>query len=453
MLVKYLFFLFCTLSLMGFGDASYANAALAGPQPRPGSTGQTVHPARPLSPPTPINPTPENPAGPLSLQKALSLGLLQNPELAAFSWEIRSAEARAVQAGLFPNPELETIVENFGGKNDQSGFKNAETTVQVNQTIELGGKRLKRKQVANLETDLATWDFESKRLDVFADISGAFWDVFTAQESLSITRELAKLSEATYATVVERVKAGKVPPVEALQANVSLTTARIELEQARYTLEAARKRLAATWGSADPAFEAVTGRMDLITPLPELAELEKGIIKNPDVARWTTEIENKSAAVTLKDAEAIPDVTVGAGPRYSNETNDTAFVMALSVPIPLFNRNQGQRQEARHGLSKAKEEQRAAILKARSTLGQAYQELSAAFLSASSFREIAMPAAETAFKSTLEGYREGKFSYPLVLEAQRTLFEVRRQHLLSLREYHKARAGIERLTGQPLTVK
>ncbi|MDO9264959.1 MAG: TolC family protein, partial [Desulfosalsimonadaceae bacterium] len=303
---------------------------------------------------------------------------------------------------------------------------------------------------ANLETELAAWDFESKRLDVFADISGAFWEVFAAQESLSITRELTKLSEATYTTVVERVKAGKVPPVEALQANVSLTTARIELEQAGHTLASARKRLAAAWGSADPVFETVIGQMELTSPLPELAELEKGIAENPDLARWTTEIENKSAAVTLKDAEAIPDVTIGAGPRYSNETNDTAFVMAVSVPIPFFNRNQGERQEARHNRSRAKEAQRAAILKARSTLGQAYQDLSAAFLSASSLGEAAMPAAETAFQSTLEGYREGKFSYPLVLEAQRTLFEVKRQHVKSLEAYHKARTAIERLTGQPL---
>jgi cobalt-zinc-cadmium efflux system outer membrane protein len=435
--LKYLFFLFCALSLSGFCDVSYANTALADPH------SQTV----------PENPAIENPTGILSLQKALSLGLLQNPELSAFSWEIRSAEARAIQAGLFSNPEIETSVENFGGQNDQSGFKAAETTIQVSQTIELGGKRLKRKQAALLETTLAEWDFESKRLDVFADLSEAFWDVLAAQESLSIARELARLSEETHTAVVERVRSGKVPPVEALQANVSLTTARIEAEQAGYMLEAARKRLAATWGSAEPLFEAVTGEMASISPVPALSELAAGIAKNPDVARWTTEIENESANVTLQDAEAFPDVTIGAGPRYFNETDDTAFVMALSVPIPLFNRNQGQRQEARHNLSKAKEAQRAAILKAQTALGQAYQELSAAFLSASSFGEVAVPAAETVYKSSLEGYREGKFGYPFVLEAQRTFFEVRRQHVLSLGEYHKARTIIERLTGRPLTVK
>lgn len=427
MLAKYLFFLFCTMFLYDFNDASYANAALAAPPQL----------------------APENPLGPLSLKKALSLGVLQNPELTAFSWEIRSAETRAAQAGLSPNPEIEISVENFGGKNDQAGFKGAETTLQVNQTIELGGKRLKRKEAAKPETELAAWDYESKRLDLYAEISTAFWNVFAAQEHLGIIRELARLSDETYTAVVERVKAGKVPPVESVQAEIFLTTARIELEQARHSLEAARKRLAATWGSTNPAFETVTGRMEITDPLPPLQEFEKGIAKNPDVARWSTEIANKSAGIVLKDAEAIPDLTIGAGSRYSHETEETALVMAISLPIPIFNRNQGEREEARHGLSKAKEEKRAAEFKALTALGQAYQELSAAFLSASSLRKVAVPAAETAFKSTFEGYREGKFSYPLVLEAQRTLFEVRRQHLLALEAYHQARATIERLTGQP----
>jgi len=432
--LKYLFFLFCVLSLSGFCDVSYANTALADPH------SQTA----------PGNPSIENPTGPLSLNKALSLGLLQNPELAAFSLEIRSSEARALQAGLFPNPEVETSVENFGGEDEQSGFKSAETTVQVNQLIETAGKRLKRKQVADLETKLAHLDYESKRLDVFNEISGAFWDVCAAQEHLAISRELARLSEETYTTVAERVRAGKVPPVEELQAKVSLTTARIELEQTRHSLEAARKRLVAAWGSTTPMFEAVTGQMDAITPIPPLDELEDKIIGNPDVARWTTEIETKSAAVTLSDAQAIPDVTIGAGPRYYNETENTAFVMSLSVPIPLFNRNQGEKQEALHDLSKARQEQRAAYVNTRAALGQAYQDLSAAALSASALKEVVANAAESAFQSTLEGYREGKFSYPHVLEAQRTLFEVKQQHLLALGDYHKARTAIERLIGQTL---
>ena len=192
---------------------------------------------------------PVNPSGVLTLQQALALGLMQNPELASFSWETRTAEARTLQAGLLPNPEISAEVENFGGPRELKGFNGSENTLQISQLFELGGKRSKRKNLAELEKDLSEWDFEAKRLDVFTDITKAFWDVLAAQERLSITRDLLQLSEQVYTTVVERVKAGKVAPLEELQAKVSLTTMRIELEQTKRELETARKRLAATWGS------------------------------------------------------------------------------------------------------------------------------------------------------------------------------------------------------------
>jgi cobalt-zinc-cadmium efflux system outer membrane protein len=394
---------------------------------------------------------PVNPSGVLTLQQALALGLMQNPELASFSWETRTAEARTLQAGLLPNPEISAEVENFGGPRELKGFNGSENTLQISQLFELGGKRSKRKNLAELEKDLSEWDFEAKRLDVFTDITKDFWDVLAAQERLSITRDLLQLSEQVYTTVVERVKAGKVAPLEELQAKVSLTTMRIELEQTKRELETARKRLAATWGSSSPAFEKVSGEFDTVEAIPEQEQIRSLISQNPDIARWETEIAKARAAIKLKDANAIPDVTFGAGPRYFNETNDNALVMGISMPIPLFNRNQGERLEARHNLSKAEEQRKAAQIKTLTDLAQAYQELSSAYLSAAALKENALPGAESAFNAAQEGYREGKFSYLQVIDAQRTFFEVKRQYMAALADYHKSRAGIERLIAQPVS--
>ena len=73
------------------------------------------------------------PAGVLTLKQALAAGLMHNPELASFAWDVRAAEARELQAGLLPNPELSTEVENFGGNNEMNGFKSADTTVSISQ--------------------------------------------------------------------------------------------------------------------------------------------------------------------------------------------------------------------------------------------------------------------------------------------------------------------------------
>jgi cobalt-zinc-cadmium efflux system outer membrane protein len=316
--------------------------------------------------------------------------------------------------------------------------------------MELGGKRSKRKHLANIEKNLAGWDYESKRIDVVTETTKAFWDVFAAQERLKISSELARLSEETYTTAVERVKAGKVPPIEEIQAKVSLTTAKIRLEQTKSELEVARKKLAATWGSTSPTFEKVSGVIDSITPIPSLNQLENLIVQNPDVARWAEEVAKNRAVVKLKNAEAIPDVTIGVGPRYFNATDSTAFVMSFSMPIPVFNRNQGERLEARYALAKAEEEQRAALVKAQTELGQAYQELSSAFLAASSFKDTALPAADSAFIASFEGYRAGKFNYLIVIDSQRTLSEIKQEYIKAFTDYHKARANIERLISQKL---
>lgn len=392
----------------------------------------------------------DNPTGVITLEQVLALGFLQNPELASFSWEVRSSEARFVQEGLLPNPEIEFSVENFGGDNGLEGFDGSETTIQISQMIELGGKRTKRKQVAALEKDIAQWDYESKRLDVFTEISKSFWGVVACQEQYAIAEEILMVADNAYNLVTERVKAGKAPSLDEIQSKVTVTTTRIEFERSKRALETARKKLAATWGSSEPLFKKVAADIGAITPPPSLEDLEVYLSENPDLARWDTEMEKNRALVKLADAGSIPDLTVGAGPRYYNESDDMAFVMNVSVPVPIFNRNQGGIKEAMFNLAKAKESRKAAMLKAQNDMDQAYQDLSSSYLTADSLIKIAIPAAQTAFSAALEGYREGKIGYLAVLETQRTFFEVKHQYISAIVDYHKSKADIERLVGKSL---
>ena len=74
----------------------------------------------------------------LTLAQALSRALSRNPDIEPYAIEIRAREAREVQAGLLPNPELGMEIEEFGGSDDRSQFDGAETTVQLSQRIEIG---------------------------------------------------------------------------------------------------------------------------------------------------------------------------------------------------------------------------------------------------------------------------------------------------------------------------
>ena len=88
----------------------------------------------------------------------------------AFSWEVRAGEARALQASLVPNPEIELEIEELKTSGDGgTGLGYAEYVISVAQAIELGGKRAKRMRLAEAERDLAAWDYEAKRVDVLTE--------------------------------------------------------------------------------------------------------------------------------------------------------------------------------------------------------------------------------------------------------------------------------------------
>jgi len=393
---------------------------------------------------------PDNPTGTITLRDAVALALVNNPKLKAFSLDIRAAEARKLQAGLLPNPEIDLEVEEFGGTGGLAGFESSQTSIQIGQLIELADKRSRRKHLATLEKDLAEFDFKSKRLDVMNDVARAFIDVLTAQEQLSLSKELVDLSEKAYLTVAERVRAGQDSPVEETKAKIAFSNTQIEFEKAGKELVSARYQLAATWSSSNPAFEKVSGGFYDMSPAPSLEELANLISQNPDMARWPAEKERNRAALELEKANASSDIKLGGGIQYFDDGDDSAFILGLSIPMPLFDRNQGNIQEAMYMLAKTEEQRKAFETGLHAALAKASTKLSSSFSEITIIKNDVLPLAKSAFDAAGQGYREGKFEYLMVLDSQRTFFEVRGSYIEALAGYHKARADVERLIGRDI---
>jgi cobalt-zinc-cadmium efflux system outer membrane protein len=390
------------------------------------------------------------PLGELTLRQALALALAGNPDLAAFSWELRSGDPRILQAGLIPNPELGVELENFLGSEPSRKFETVETTLSIGQLVELGGKRAARIRLASSEKGVSIWEYEAKRVDVAAEVAKAFVEVLSTQDRLTLAEELARLAKEVLSAVAARVAAGKISPVEETKASVALSITGIDLERAKLALEGARKRMAVTWGNPKPVFSKAVGQLDRLTPLPPPEVLAGRISLNPDVARWAAEMEQRKAALAQERANRIPDVTISGGVRRSRETNDTSFVFGAAVPLPLFNRNQGKILESQYRISKAEREREAAGNKVLAALSDAYQALATGYTEATTLKSAVLPGAQSAFEATSEGFRQGKFGYLEVLDAQRTLFEARGRYVEALGAYHKAVADTERLIGGEL---
>ncbi|MHC4416674.1 MAG: TolC family protein, partial [Planctomycetota bacterium] len=352
--------------------------------------------------------------------------------------------------GLLPNPEIELEIEDFGGTGALGGFGASETTLAVGQTILLGGKLRKRVELSRLGRDLAGWDYEVARVEAMSKTAGDFVATLAAQRRLTLARETEALAQRIFSTIGERVEAGKISPVERTKARVELAQARLDRQRAERELEAARHRLAANWGSATPRFAQAVGDLaDVRTPPPP-DRLVARIEHNPDLARWATEMATRRAAIDVARAEAVPDITLFGGPKLVEGASDLGFVAGFSIPIPLFDRNQGGILDARIRRAQAERLRQAAEVRVRTDLVAAYQFLDAAYTEAQTIRDEIEPSARSAFEAAEEAFRQGKVGALDLLDAQRTLFGVRQQYVGVLAAYHQATIEVERLIGAPL---
>lgn len=399
-------------------------------------------------------PTFEDPTDSVTLRDAVALALLHSPELAAFAWEVRAREARVLQAGRPPNPVIGMLAEDLGGsrvpREANQQLVQPQVTVQLSQLIELGGKRTARQDLATLNRDLASWDYETMRIDVLTRVTRAFVDALAAQEAQALAAQALQIVEQTEQTVVARVAAGAVSPIEETRATVALAAARVESARAGRLVDVTRNRLATFWGRSTARFSSVAGDLATIPALPSLAELEARLAANPVLARWAAEVAQRQAAVSVERSRSVPDVSVSAGYRRFTDIDSNALLVGATISLPVFDRNRGGIAEADSRLAKAHEERRAAEMRVSTSLAEAYRALSSAYDELTALRSNVLPGSRQAFEAVSEGYRLGRFGYLDVLDAQRTLVTAGGQYLRALTEYHHAVADVEQLTGAPV---
>ena len=384
---------------------------------------------------------------PLTLREALSRALRLSPELATFPYDERAAEARVVQAGLRPNPEVSLEVEDFGGNKEFSGFGESETTLKLSQLLELGGKRAARIQEAKAGKALVKFDYDVKRLEVLSQTAQAFYEVLGAQRRVELNEELARLAQESVPAIQERVKSGRASAVEQSRNDVAVASARIALEQAKGDLSAARRNLAAKWGAREPAFGSAVGDLERVAKPPPFRDYVRLLSAYPSVARWLAETNKRRATVEKEKAQGAPDVTLTVGPRWWEGPEAAAIFASISVPLPLQNRNQGAIREAQAMVEKAASERKAAEVVLEEEAGEAYAKLVRAYTEIQILNSSVLPDARRTMNAVNEGYAIGRFSQLDVLEARRTITEARTRYLQVLVEYHKASAQLDALTG------
>ena len=379
-------------------------------------------------------------AEPLSLAKAIELALEGNPEVAAAKRQWEATEGQVLQGRSRPNPELAYSLEDARSKTRTQSW-------QLNLPLELGGKRAARTKAAEKSREQAQAQLAELKATVRANVAAAYFDVLTAQERLVLARDSAALAKSSTDTVAKRVAAGKVSPVEESKARVAEAGVRVELAQAASEQRNALSRLFALLGRIDTPFTVLEGKAENLPSVPSLADLQPLISSAPGVVLARIEVDRRKALTDLEQSKRVPDVTVSVGMQRSNETQRNVLLFGVSVPLPVFDRNQGNLLEALKLEDKARDELQAATVRLHSEVAQARERLSTIIAEVLSLKQDVLPGAKSAYDAATIGFENGKFNFLEVLDAQRTYFTAKSQYLKALGEAHRAAADIDRLLG------
>lgn len=317
----------------------------------------------------------------------------------------------------------------------------------INQPIELGGKRGARIDVASRAQDAAGIELERKRNVLRADVIQAFYNSSTAQQRLLLARQSLELAERGLRVAQGRIKSGKSSPVEGTRAEVQLSEVRLELRRAERDEASAYQQLAQVMGAPLPAFVSVGETGQSMPDVPKLSLLINRIGETAELRLAKLQIDQREASLSLEKAQRIPDLTVSVGSQYDERERERVNVVGLSMPIPLFNRNQGNVLAAARRTDQARDLRNASELRLRTEIQTTLDQWMTANTEVASFNQTILPAAQNAVDTATRGFEMGKFNFLDVLDAQRTLISARTQYIQAIAEATDAWVRIERIFG------
>ncbi|MBI2805523.1 MAG: TolC family protein [Planctomycetes bacterium] len=408
---------------------------LGGPtQPARLPAGMPMPTRSPGEPPRPVN---------YSLQDLIGLSLAKNPLLQQAGLNIQAAQGKALQAGLYPNPTVSVTGDELGDRTGPSGIWN----VRAGQEIVLGGKLRLSRAVALREVDQATLVLRSRRYALFTLVRQGYFEVLAIQRRVEILEALANVAQTTVDQAEKLQKGGQVPAKDVLPFQVELGRLTAEFEASQRDLIAARRRLAAAIGDPNLPVGAVEGSLEQPFPSYKYEEIHYLVMEaHPDVQSAVVGIDRAELALRRAQVEKIPNVTVGSGFVRQGQNRSSDWLIGVSVPVPVFNRNQGNVQTASAQLGQARYEVSRVQNDLAGRLAGAHGQFTAAKKRADLYRTSVLPKATNYYELSVKGFKGGVGEYLGVLQAQRSMVEARLEYIRALGDAWRAASEIAGLT-------
>lgn len=354
-------------------------------------------------------------SGPLTLDRALELARRHHLDLSAAELRAGAAQARVRDAGRAPNPTLAASGENFGGG---LGSDRLETTLEVAQTIELGGDRAARKSLASGEHRAAIAETLTLRQEVLVQTAERFIRAWSLQERLARLRAGEAITRQAILAASARHRAGASPLLEQARAESEALAQAVERRRAEAELAAARRELSLCWGEAEASFDS------LAADAPAGTEgLAAEVAAHPELTRAGSDEDLAMARVRAAQAARTPDVTLSGGVRRLEEAGGTGFIAGIEMPLPIWNRGGGAVDAARREHDAARANRRAVTRRLEVELANAIDRVQSSAAAYDTLRLRVRPSRQNLIEEALRAYRAGRLGYLDLIAEQRNLLE------------------------------
>ncbi len=384
------------------------------------------------------------PDAPLTLTMALTQIRRASPEVRRAALETRASHADADQVGRRMNPSIGLEVENFSGSGALTGFSQSETTLTIEQTFQLGGKREKRESAARARAALAGAECHVILREAELEAAYLFYEIGAAQEFAELAKEAWRIADQFVETVAKRVHAGAAAPPELERARSDAAILKSAHINAQADVEIKKTELASMWGSASPQFSYII----LPADSPEIIA-GSDIMSHPDIRAASANEDMRRAEQDAAQSIGIPDVTFSAGFRRFEETGDTGFLLGISVPLPLFDRNQDTVRASGFRTDKARINTAATQARIQARHRAAAIRMDAAKRRLALLEGEALPAARSAYEKSVKGYVAGRFDLTTTLNARKELLNTRIAVIEARRDLNIATSEFRSLSGTP----
>lgn len=386
----------------------------------------------------------------LTLGEAVRATLQYNPQLAGYTFKLNALAGEKQTAALRPELRVNTDLENVAGSGELSGTKASELTISLSSAIELGGQRDARVNLVTARQQQLASSQRVLTLDVVTAVTQQFIRLLVAQEELTLREESHQLLQQTLTSLTRQVQAGGTAESELLRGNAALTRATQALRQARQRVSTERIRLSAFWADTSPDFTAAKADLYGVPSTTTLPALLEKLSNNPDLAFLSAEIDVRSAEVRRAQSERRPALEWNAGVRRLQESDDSAVVFGLSMPLGSSGRARGAIATATANQQQAEWDKDATRIQLEAQLIATYETHQLAVDEVNVLRDQVLPSLKKVMRSTADAFDRGRYSYLELNLAQNQLLNAQQALVEAAARMQETRIELERMIGSTL---